>query len=172
MALVALLHPMDGEQRDLVLGAQGGHNRGALAHTRIVHYRDIAGVDLSVDSELERVNAGDDLRPVRSGSGLAFRRVHLVFKVVAQGGRVVKVQVPVDAVHTDMGGEGARLGRGQPVARKFFTLNGRRQSAGDGAHKTAVGVEDLQLDGTAGLVAEVIVDDCAIRGIWRMGYFD
>ena len=39
MACEAMLHPLHGKKRELVLGAQGGHERGTLADARIVHRR-------------------------------------------------------------------------------------------------------------------------------------
>ena len=102
MACEAMLHPLHGKKSELVLGAQCGHERGTFADARIVHDGDLARIDLAVHGELERIDAGNHLRPMRTGSGGALHHVHLILEVVPQGGRVVILQVPVDAVETDV----------------------------------------------------------------------
>ena len=46
---------------------------------------------------------------MRTGGGGARHHVHLIFEIVPQGGRVVIVQVPVDAVETDMRARATRV---------------------------------------------------------------
>ena len=172
MAFEAMLHPLHGKKSELVLGAQGGHERGTLADARIVHDGDVARIDLAVYGQLERINAGNHLRPMRTGGGGALHHVHLILEVVPQGGRVVILQVPVDAVETNMRREDASLGSGQPVVGIRRALDGRRRGAGHGADQIALRIEDLELDGPARLVAEVVIHDRAVRHIGRMGHFD
>ena len=138
MAFEALLHAFDGEQGELTLLAQIGHERGALAGTRIVDYSNVACIDLTIHGELQLINPGDHLRPVGTGRCGSLNHVHFVFDVVAEGWRIFILQIPVDAIQTDMRTEGARLRRGQPVVRILRALDGRRQSAGHGADQRTV----------------------------------
>jgi beta-galactosidase len=104
--------------------------------------------------------------------GKRMHLVHLILEVVPQGGRVVILQVPVDAIETDMRREDARLGSGQPVVGICRALDGRRRGAGHGADQTTLRIEDLELEGRARLVAEIVIHDRAVRHIRRMGHFD
>jgi len=67
MAFEAILHPLQGKQSELHLGAQVGHERGTLADAGIVHDGDVARIDLAVHGQLERINTRNRLRSMRTG---------------------------------------------------------------------------------------------------------